>query len=53
LNAQQRHAIEEKIPVRRFCEPEEVTHTVRFPVHPLAGVITGDLIDQNGVPQLD
>jgi 3-oxoacyl-[acyl-carrier protein] reductase len=53
LSAEQRRAIEEKIPVKRFCEPEEVAHTVRFLVHPLAGFITGEIIDQNGGLQFD
>jgi 3-oxoacyl-[acyl-carrier protein] reductase len=50
---EQRQAVVEKIPVKRFCEPEEVAHTVRFLVHPLAGFITGEIIDQNGGLQFD
>jgi 3-oxoacyl-[acyl-carrier protein] reductase len=53
LSEEQRRAVLEKIPVRRFCEPEEVAHTVRFLVHPLAGFITGEIIDQNGGLQFD
>ena len=53
LSAEQRRTIEEKIPVKRFCEPEEVAHVVRFLVHPLAGFITGEIIDQNGGLQFD
>ncbi|MCP4404080.1 MAG: 3-oxoacyl-ACP reductase, partial [bacterium] len=30
------------------CEPEECAHTVKFLVNPLAGFITGEIIDQNG-----
>jgi len=41
------------IPVRRFCEPEEVAHTVRFLSSPLAGFITGEIIDMNGGFQFD
>jgi 3-oxoacyl-[acyl-carrier protein] reductase len=36
------------IPVGRFCEPEEVAHTVSFLASPLAGFITGEVIDMNG-----
>ncbi len=53
LTAEQRRTIEDKIPVKRFCEPEEVAHVVRFLVHPLAGFITGEIIDQNGGLQFD
>lgn len=53
LTEEQRRAVVEKIPVKRFCEPEEVAHTVRFLVHPLAGFITGEIIDQNGGLQFD
>ncbi len=48
LTEEQRKAVIEKIPVKRFCEPDEVAHVVRFLVHPLAGFITGEIIDQNG-----
>jgi len=48
LTPEQQQEVVEKIPVRRFCEAEEVAHTVRFLVHPLAGFITGEIIDQNG-----
>lgn len=36
------------IPVGRFCEPEEVAHAVRFLAAPLAGFMTGTVIDMNG-----
>ena len=36
------------IPVGRFCEPEEFAHVVRFLASPLAGFITGEIIDLNG-----
>ena len=36
------------IPVGRFCEPEEFAHVVRFLASPLAGFITGEVIDLNG-----
>ena len=37
-----------KIPVRRFCEPEEIAHLVRFLIDPMSGFITGEIIDING-----
>ena len=37
-----------KIPVGRYCEPEEFAHVVRFLASPMAGFITGEIIDQNG-----
>jgi 3-oxoacyl-[acyl-carrier protein] reductase len=48
LNAAQRKAVLAQIPVGRFCEPEEFAHVVRFLVHPLAGFITGEIVDLNG-----
>jgi 3-oxoacyl-[acyl-carrier protein] reductase len=36
------------IPVGRFCEPEEFGHVVRFLAAPLAGYITGEVVDLNG-----
>ena len=48
LSPEQQKAVIKKIPVKRLCEAEEVAHTVRFLVHPLAGFITGEIIDQNG-----
>ncbi len=42
-----------KIPVGRFCTPEEVAHTVSFLASPLAGFITGEVIDMNGGLQFD
>lgn len=48
LTEEQRQELLEKIPVHRFCEPEEFAHVVRFLVNPLAGFITGEIIDQNG-----
>lgn len=36
------------IPVGRFCEPEEVAHAVLFLASPLAGFITGEVVDLNG-----
>lgn len=48
LNEAQRQALLQQIPVGRFCEPEEVAHVVRFLVSPLAGFITGEIVDING-----
>lgn len=48
LTAEQRRAVLEKIPVGRYCEPEEFAHVVRFLASPLSGFITGEIIDQNG-----
>ena len=53
LTEAQRQAQLAAIPVRRFCEPEEVAHTVRFLASPLAGFITGEIIDMNGGFQFD
>ena len=48
LTEGQRQAILKDIPVGRFCEPEEFAHVVRFLASPLAGFITGEIIDING-----
>lgn len=48
LTAAQRRALIAQIPVGRFCEPEEFAHVVRFLVSPLAGFITGEIVDLNG-----
>jgi 3-oxoacyl-[acyl-carrier protein] reductase len=48
LTEEQRQGLLKKIPVGRFCEPEECAYVVKFLVSPLAGFITGEIIDQNG-----
>jgi 3-oxoacyl-[acyl-carrier protein] reductase len=48
LTEAQRQALLAMIPVGRFCEPEEFAHAVRFLASPLAGFITGEIIDING-----
>jgi 3-oxoacyl-[acyl-carrier protein] reductase len=48
LSAEQRRQLLATIPVGRFCEPEEFGHVVRFLAAPLAGFITGEVIDLNG-----
>jgi 3-oxoacyl-[acyl-carrier protein] reductase len=53
LTDQQREQQLAQIPVGRFCEPEEVAHAVTFLASPLAGFITGEVIDMNGGLQFD
>ena len=48
LSEEQRQATLDLLPVKRFCSPEEVAHAVRFIASPLAGFITGEIIDMNG-----
>jgi 3-oxoacyl-[acyl-carrier protein] reductase len=48
LSESQRSALLAMIPVGRFCEPEEFAHVVRFLASPLAGFITGEIVDING-----
>lgn len=48
LSEAQRQAQLAAIHVGRFCEPEEVAHAVMFLASPLAGFITGEVIDLNG-----
>lgn len=53
LNEAQRRLLLARIPVGRFCEPEEFAHAVRFLASPLAGFITGEVLDVNGGLQMD
>jgi 3-oxoacyl-[acyl-carrier protein] reductase len=53
LNEQQRRQLLAQIPVGRFCEPEEFAHAVRFLASPLAGFITGEVLDVNGGLHMD
>ena len=48
LTEAQRQQLLQTIPVGRFCEPDEFGHVVRFLAAPLAGFITGEVIDLNG-----
>ena len=48
LNEEQRQTLLRDIPVGRFCEPDEFAHVVRFLAAPLAGFITGEIVDLNG-----
>lgn len=53
LNEAQRRQLLAQIPVGRFCEPEEFAHAVRFFASPLAGFITGEVLDVNGGLHMD
>ena len=53
LNEAQRRQLLAQIPVGRFCEPEEFAHAVRFLASPLAGFITGEVLDMNGGLHMD
>jgi 3-oxoacyl-[acyl-carrier protein] reductase len=48
LSEAQRAEVIAKIPVGRFCEPEEFAHVVTFLADDKSGFITGEIIDQNG-----
>ncbi|TVQ24531.1 MAG: SDR family oxidoreductase [Spirochaetaceae bacterium] len=53
LTPEQQASVMQKIPVGRYCEPEEFAHVVQFLASPKAGFITGEIIDQNGGFQFD
>jgi 3-oxoacyl-[acyl-carrier protein] reductase len=53
LSEDQQRQVLAQIPVGRFCEPEEFAHAVRFLASPLAGFITGEILDVNGGLQMD
>jgi 3-oxoacyl-[acyl-carrier protein] reductase len=53
LTPAQRDTQRAAIPVGRFCAPEEVAHSVVFLAHPLAGFVTGEVIDLNGGMHFD
>ncbi len=53
LTEAQRRQLLTAIPVGRFCEPEEFAHAVRFLASPLAGFITGEILDVNGGLHMD
>jgi 3-oxoacyl-[acyl-carrier protein] reductase len=53
LSEARRQELQKLIPVGRFCEPEEFAHCVLFLAHPLAGFITGEVLDLNGGLQFD
>ena len=53
MNDAQRRQVLAGIPVGRFCEPEELGHAVKFFVSPLAGFVTGEVLDVNGGLHMD
>ena len=53
LSEEERNKILQQIPVGRFCQPDEIAHTVNFLISPMAGFITGEIIDQNGGYHMD
>ena len=53
LNDAQRRQLLAQIPLGRFCKPEEVAHAARFLASPLAGFITGEVLDVNGGIMMD
>jgi len=53
LSEEQRQKLLADIPVGRFCDAEEVAHVVDFLVSPMAGFITGEIVDINGGLHLD
>jgi 3-oxoacyl-[acyl-carrier protein] reductase len=53
LNEAQRRQMLAQIPAGRFCKPEELAHAARFLVSPLAGFITGEVLDVNGGVVMD
>ena len=53
LSEEERQKVLEKIPVRRFCKPEEFAHVVDFLADELSGFITGEVIDLNGGLRFD
>jgi len=48
LSEEERQTVLSKIPVGRFCEPEEFAYAVLFLINPLSGFITGEVLDLNG-----
>lgn len=53
LNEAQRRQLLAQIPLARFCKPEELGHAARFLVSPLAGFVTGEVLDVNGGVLMD
>lgn len=53
LNEAQRRQLLAQIPVGRFCKPEELAHAARFLASPLAGFVTGEVLDVNGGVLMD
>jgi 3-oxoacyl-[acyl-carrier protein] reductase len=53
LSEEQRQQLLRDIPVGRFCETDEVAELVYYLSRPIAGFITGEIIDINGGLHLD
>jgi 3-oxoacyl-[acyl-carrier protein] reductase len=53
MHEAQRRQLLAQVPLGRFCEPEEFAHAVTFLVSPLAGFITGEVLDVNGGLHMD
>lgn len=53
LTLEQQEETRRKIPVGRFCEPEEFAHVVQFLASERSGFITGEIIDLNGGVHFD
>ena len=53
LSEKQRQQLLKDIPVGRFCEADEVAALVAYLASPIAGFITGEIIDINGGLHLD
>ena len=53
LNDAQRRMLLAQIPLARFCKPEELAHAARFLASPLAGFVTGEVLDVNGGVAMD
>jgi 3-oxoacyl-[acyl-carrier protein] reductase len=53
MNESQRRQMLAQIPVGRFCEPEEFAHAVRYLASPMAGFVTGEVLDVNGGLHMD
>jgi len=49
----QRRQLLAQVPLGRFCEPDEFGHAVAFLASPLAGFITGEVLDVNGGLHMD
>lgn len=53
VSAERQAELRKMIPVGRFCELEELAHSVLFLAHPMSGFITGEVLDINGGLQFD
>lgn len=53
MHEAQRRQLLAQVPLGRFCEPDEFGHAVAFLASPLAGFITGEVLDVNGGLHMD